>query len=431
MTSHALPTKAVDRSVLVHAHERRGFVTVPLDYAEPGAASIEVLYRVLPPHGGTPDDASKPFVFVINGGPGISARFYRPLDYDYAKQAMPGGGFDRFVFLPQSFRVVLIDQRGTDGSSAPLDMDDARLDARAVGRLYSSDSVARDVRAVIETLAAPGEPFYIIAQSYGGLPGMQYLALDGAPVPAGIVFSSSALPFEDPLANTRARRNEQLRLNLQLRQAVPDIAQRILAARAHLAALGAEATIIDGMYVLLGKGVPGQWEPGVVARLERLMGQSKAEIEAEAEAGLETPSLLNYILSSVNFSPGYTDRTLAIVGSREIPFEPWMIDEHEMIMRTGQDGGWREAMVADLDRHPPEPTPFPSLEALRAGIARTRALFTAADNDAFVPADLYREVVARFEVPGHTEIRALPGGHNAIFHAPGHEAMVAWAAQKA
>ncbi|MFO0748203.1 MAG: alpha/beta fold hydrolase [Myxococcota bacterium] len=426
--STSLRFKPVDRDAVTrHAVERRGFVNVPLDYASTGQPdTIDIFYRVLPAHDSTAHDATKPFIVVINGGPGISSSFYRPLDFDYSPGAPPPPGLDRFKYLLHTHRVVLVDQRGTDGQSAPLDMDDPALDPALVGRLFSSDSVARDVGAVIDHLIPPGDRFFIIAQSYGGLPGMQYLARPELRQPHGIVFSSSALPFEDPFVNMRHRRREQLRLNLELRQVVPDIATRLDKVRAHCAAVGVDPGIVHGLYTLLGKGVPGVWEPGLVTRLDTILGQSKEQILADVEAGLENPSLLNYILSSVNFTPGQTDRTLAAQGSREIPFEPWMIDEHEMLMSTGQDGTWRQALVEAIDRAPPPPTPFPSLEVLRRGIANTQALFTPAENDAFVPGDAYREVVAGFEVPGHTQVRLLPGGHNAIFLEKGCEAFLEW-----
>ena len=79
--------------------------------------------------------------------------------------------------------------------SAPLDLDDPDLDADLVARLFSSDVLAQDYLAAIEAAIPAGEPFHIIGRSYGGMPGMQYLALPNARVPNGIVFSSSALPF--------------------------------------------------------------------------------------------------------------------------------------------------------------------------------------------------------------------------------------------
>jgi hypothetical protein len=82
--------------------------------------------------------------------------------------------------------------------------------------------------------------------------------------------------------------------------------------------------------------------------------------------------------------------------------------------------------VAAIDAAPPPATPFPDMDELRAAIGRSQVLFTAADNDALVPGGMYREVVERFIVPGHTDVETLPGGHNAIFLEKGHEAFLAW-----
>jgi hypothetical protein len=64
------------------------------------------------------------------------------------------------------------------------------------------------------------------------------------------------------------------------------------------------------------------------------------------------------------------------------------------------------------------------LETLKASIGKNRVLFAAADNDAYVPADSYLRAVEKFLVPGHTEVRRLPGGHHAIFLKSGHEAIL-------
>ncbi len=421
--------KTVDPKVIQHSVERRGFHTVPLDYQNPDGATIDLFYRLIPAHGSTPDNRDKPVIVVINGGPGIPASFYRPLDYDYTTNSMPQGGLDRFQHLLRSYRVLIVDQRGTDGCSAPLDMDDSTLDPDYVARYFSSDSHARDYRAVIDALIPEGDPFFIIAQSYGGMPGMQFLGHTGRRA-NGIVFSSSALPFEDPVNSMLGRRREQMRLNLHLRNVIPDIAERIGRVRAHYEALQLDPSFLHGLFSLLGKDVPGVWEPGFVARLDKILSQSREQILADIEAGLEAPNLLNYILSSVNFSPGFTDRTLATRGSHEIPFESWMIDENVMLMQTGQDGSWRQELINRFDAAPSTPTPFPSLETLREAITHNQLLFTAADNDAFVPAEGYRQVVQRFSVPGHTEMQTLPGGHSAIFLEKGYDAFVEWARNK-
>ncbi|HRI63849.1 MAG TPA: alpha/beta fold hydrolase [Polyangium sp.] len=421
--------KKVDPQVLRHDVERRGFLPVPLDWQNSKGPSLDLFYRLIPALGGSPDDRDKPVIVVINGGPGIAASFYRPLDYDYTTNSNPHGGLDRFKYLLKSFRVLIVDQRGTDGCSSPLDMDDPETDPADVARYFSSDSHALDYRAVINALIPDGDRFFVIAQSYGGMPGMQFVAHPGRRA-NGIVFSSSALPFEDPMESALGRRREQLRLNLHLRSVIPDIAERIERVQAHYKALKLEPSLFHGLFVLLGKDVPGVWERGVVARLDKILAQSREELLADIEAGQEAPNLLNYILSSVNFSPGYTDRTLAAQSSRAIPFEPWMIDENVMLMQTGQDGTWRQELINRFDAAPPPGTPMPSLEVLREAIGRNHLLFTAADNDAFVPADVYQKAVEKFLVPGHTELRTLPGGHSAIFLEKGYEAFLEWSRDK-
>lgn len=421
--------KSVDPKVLHHSVERRGFLPVPLDYQNSSGPTIDIFYRLIPSLGGTPEDRSKPVVVVINGGPGIPASYYRPLDYDYATNQMPHGGLDRFKYLLRSFRVLIVDQRGTDGCSAPIDMDNPELDTSTVARYFSSDSHALDYRAVIDALIPEGDRFFVIAQSYGGIPGMQFLAHPGRRA-NGIVFSSSALPFEDAVESALGRRREQLRLNLQLKEVFPDIVERMGRVQAHYKALNVDPSLLHGIFVLLGKDVPGVWEPSVVARLDKILGQTREEILADIEAGQEAPNLLNYILSSVNFSPGHTDRTLAALTSREIPFESWMIDENVMIMETGQDGSWRQELIRRFDANPPPATPIPSLETLREAIGKNHVLFTAADNDAFVPAEGYQRAVEKFSVPGHTDLRTLPGGHSAIFMEKGYETFVEWSQDK-
>lgn len=430
----ALPFKKVDPKVAEHPVERRGFVDVPLDYAHPDGPKIPVFYRLIPAYGSRHDDPSHPVIVVINGGPGISCSAYRPLGFDYANPASPkNGSLDRFKYLLNSYRVLLVDQRGTDGQSAPIDMTDPAIDADAIALGFSSDSQSRDYLAVIEAVIPKSEPFFMIAQSYGGMVGMQYLSLTraGARKPKGLVFSASALPYEDVLAASLARRAEQLKLNKELRDAYPDIEARLGKVRAHLKSLGLDPDQVSGLFGMLGKGVKGVWEKAFVAHLDKMLGQTRAEIEKDAKDNFGEVNLLNYVLSSCNFTPGETDRTIAARTSAEIPYEPWMIDENWVTMQAGGGVAWREAFVTAMDRRPPPRTPFESVEDLRAAIALNSVLFTPADNDAFVPAESYLRSLAKFEVEGHTRIKRLPGGHNAIFLEEGHRAFREWAASLA
>lgn len=421
-----LPQKKIENPPLEHAKEKRGFVTVPFDYSKPSDGTIDIFYRLIPAHGTQWNDPTKPIIVVINGGPGISSNFYRPLDFDYEKTRPDrNASLDRFKYFLNTHRILLADQRGTDGWSAPLDMDDPSLDANLVAKHYSSDNHARDYLAVIEAVIPKEEKFYIIAQSYGGMPGMQYLALPNMRKPTGIVFSASALPFENILESTLGRRNEQLKLNLHLRKTIPDLEKRIEKVREHFEKIGLSPARFHALYTWLGKDVAGVWEPKLAQYLEDLLAKTKDEIE-NGKDKLEDVSLLNYILSSANFSPGYTDRTLATFSSGKIPFEAWMIDENKMLMMAGQDGTWRQAFIEAFDKNPPPATPFPSVEELKRVIGQNRVLFTPADNDAYVPAEVYLKSLAKFEVRGSTKVCRLPGGHHAIFYQKGHQEFLSW-----
>lgn len=80
----------------------------------------------------------------------------------------------------------------------------------------------------------------------------------------------------------------------------------------------------------------------------------------------------------------------------------------------------------DLDSNPPPATIFPTVTDLKKAIAQQHILFTAADNDAFVPAEGYLKSIEKFCVPGHTDIKRLPGGHHAIFLEKGYEVFNQW-----
>jgi pimeloyl-ACP methyl ester carboxylesterase len=426
LTIKGLPLKTIDSSLLTHAREKRGLVKVPFDYSRPADGEIEIFYRLIPAYGTDVNDATKPIIVVINGGPGIPSGFYRPMDFDYEKTKPDrGSNLDRFKYFLNTHRILLLDQRGTDGLSAPLDMDDPNLNANLVAKHFSSDNHARDYLAVINAVIPEGEKFYIIAQSYGGMPGMQYLALPNMRKPEGIVFSASALPYEDIVEASLGRRREQLKLNLQLRKAVPDLETRIAKVRDHFETIGLNPARFHALYTWLGKDVAGVWEPKLAQYLEDLLTKSKEEIETGKDK-LEEVSLLNYILSSANFSPGHTDRTLAKFSSEKIPFESWMIDENKMLMMAGQDGTWRQGFIEAFDKNPPPATPFPTIETLKSAISNNKVLFTPADNDAYVPAEVYLKSLAKFEVRGRTKVCRLPGGHHAIFYQKGHTEFLNW-----
>ena len=217
-----------------------------------------------------------------------------------------------FKFFLKNSRVIIVDQRGTDGQSAPLDIDDPSLNVNAVAKYFSSDSQARDYLAVIETVIPECDDFFIIDQSYGGMVGMQYLSIPETRKPKGIVFSCSALPYETIFEACALRRKEQLALNVHLKDKIPELESELLQLKEHLSAMGLDPRYINSLYTLLGKDVTGKWERPFMDQLVKMRSQSKLEIENEIKNNLCGVNILNYILSRANYSPGHTNRKIEV-----------------------------------------------------------------------------------------------------------------------
>jgi pimeloyl-ACP methyl ester carboxylesterase len=418
--------KNIDRSVLNHPLEKRGFVTVPLDYSAPESEKIEIFYRLLPAYGSKIDDAAKPIIVVFNGGPGVPSSVYRRLNFDYAHPESEQNGFDRFKFILTTHRVLIADQRGTDGFSAPIDLEAKNLDGHAIAQYFSSDAQAKDYLAVINTVIPGTEKFLIIAQSYGGMVGMQYLSLEDARIPECILFTCSALPYEDTKRASLNRRQEQYDLNLTLKKAIPEAEEKLNLVRKHLAAIGLDPNHVNGLYTGLGKSEAGIWEKAFVDQLDEILTFDKAALEKEFKDSVGVGNVLNYILSSANFTPGETDRSLATFTSKEIPFAPWMVDENWTLLQIGKGFPSTERVIAEMDQNPPFPTTFLKVDSLKKCISRHQLLFVSADNDAFVPAESFKKSYEKFQVPGHTHTAHLPGGHHAIFLEEGHREILKW-----
>ncbi|MDX1501362.1 MAG: alpha/beta fold hydrolase [Thermoanaerobaculia bacterium] len=416
-----LPLKPVDPDVVVHERERRGFVTVPLDYGDASGRTIEIFYRLLPTTGDAEPDGSAPILLFMNGGPGAPASAYRPLDYDY--DAAP---HDALSELSRYFRILAVDQRGT-GSSAPLDLDDPALSPEVIARYFDSDEHARDHARVVDQVVPGREHFFALARSYGGEIGFHYLLDDSARRPAGFIFSSAVLPHSDALETFLLRRRRQKELNLELQRTRPGTVGKLVRLRAHLESLGLEGAAVHLLWPSLGRSP--DWSAELDERLDQLLEISDpTTMSSELGHGIgETVNLLNYVLSSAALTPGYTDRSITVETSRQIPFEAWMLDENWVLNQIGRDGTWREEFIAAVDRNPPPPTRFPPPEEIRAALGRVRALFTFGRSDAFLPQELQLERARRFHVPGHTELRTFDGGHGAAFGAEGARFLRDWA----
>lgn len=416
--------KKVDPSILEHAFEKRGFVNVPIDYSRPEGPRLEIFYRFMPSHGLSIEDTSRPVLVVVNGGPGMASHFYRPYEFDYTGKV--SAKVDFLGELLKYFRVLIMDQRGTDGNSAPFDLDDPKLKPEIIARYFDSHHIARDQQEVIKAVIGEA-PFFMIVQSYGGMVGMSYLTLPGIErIPKGICFSSAAMPHANFQKESLMRREKQKELNERLKETRPDLIPKILELKEHFISHGLAGTNFHYLWRYLGYGEEGDWQKKLEAEINELLAASRSELESFiAEEG--EASFLNYVLSNPMFTPGYTDSTLAKEARKRIPYqEEWMLDEYLLTQSIGHDGTFREQIVKSMDASPHPGTPYASPEEIKRAFARTKVLISLAEGDIFLPLEGLRENASIFYVSGVTQEIVLPGGHKAIFLPKGAKAFHDW-----
>ncbi len=414
-------------SILNHPYEKRGFVSVPLDYKNPTTSpEIKIFYRLLPALGSSVDDTSKPIMVIINGGPGFSSEHMRSLNFDYSKAAEDKG---RLKELQKNYRVLMFDQRGTAGGSAPLNMNDPKLDPYFVAEYFNAPHMANDLGAIINTVVPKGEQFYIIAQSFGGMVGVIYMTeTKKSPakfqLPTGIVFAASSLPTRgDPVEWILGRRKEQYNINLKLAAKIPEIKGRILQLRERIRSVRPDSTFVDMLYGELVGNMTGEWEAKLNKKIEGYLAMTDAQLQSEIDKNTDNISMLNYILSSTVLTPGYTDKSLSRLVIQKFPFEPWMIDENAYYRDVRGDTADQDRIIAQIDKTPPTPVQFPSAEEIRKALEQTKVLFTTAEDDAAVPMSGYIQAVKKLQ-PSTGKIIVLPnGGHSAVFQAPGVKAL--------
>jgi pimeloyl-ACP methyl ester carboxylesterase len=166
---------------------------VPLDYAAPDQAKIELFAREV----ADPDGTDRPFLVYLQGGPGFEAT--RPT----GRPRWPGW-LDRAL---ADYRVLLLDQRGT-GRSTPvgrLAVMDAAAQAEYVTH-FRADSIVRDAEYVRQALGV--ERWTVLGQSFGGFCVLAYLSI--APESLREAFFTGGLPplgrpIDEIYARTYAR----------------------------------------------------------------------------------------------------------------------------------------------------------------------------------------------------------------------------------
>jgi pimeloyl-ACP methyl ester carboxylesterase len=192
MSTNAPPSSASWTSYLlpgIGVRERR--LAVPLDRSGRLDGEVELLVRELVDP--TRDDEDLPLLVYLQGGPGGANP--RPLRRD--------GWLD--VAL-RDYRVVLVDQRGTGGSS-PLDGEVlAGLDARAGADMlacFRADSIVADLEEVRARVYG-GRPWTTLAQSFGGWITLTYLSV--APEALRACYIAGGVPGTPPSAAEVYRR---------------------------------------------------------------------------------------------------------------------------------------------------------------------------------------------------------------------------------
>ncbi len=155
LTTHRIPGLALTD------HEFQ----VPLDHNRPGGDMITVFARevVAPKH----EAADLPWLLFLQGGPGFGAPRPEKLS----------GWIQRAT---QEYRVLLLDQRGTERSTPVLAQTLARLvtpQAQAnYLRHFRSDAIVRDAELIRRELAGEDTPWSVLGQSYGGFCAVHYLS---------------------------------------------------------------------------------------------------------------------------------------------------------------------------------------------------------------------------------------------------------------
>ena len=139
-------------------------VEVPLDHADPDGATISVYAREVRAAERAGDEL--PWLLFLQGGPGSKAP--RPTER--------GGWLGEAV---KSYRVLLLDQRGT-GRSTPVTerTPDRFADARALAdhlARFRADSIVADAEVLRRHLAGE-RPWTTLGQSYGGFCTFTYLS---------------------------------------------------------------------------------------------------------------------------------------------------------------------------------------------------------------------------------------------------------------
>lgn len=420
--------KPIDPAFTTHSLESRGFVQVPLDYDHPNVASINIAYRLLPVmtiqdsqavyfHPKSAQAQSKPLLMVINGGPGASSSHLRRLSFEYDSEIPT----DRMAELSKYFRVLMVDQRGTDGQSSSINFLDPSIDAQLITDHFGPRPVALDHARVIQAINPSREPFYIIAQSYGGIVGANYLVELGrrldVPKPSGVAFTSAGIQSAaDAFQKQIRRRLTQRELQRQLIETYPQMESLIESLRERVRSVDPNSTVVDSMATTLGRG--SDWKSEFLKKIQSMLAMNDDELSKEIQGEHATIDLLNHILSSAVITPGYTDRTLYTAIKDKMALEDWMLDELRNYHFGRAELDWQNSFLDEVDLHPPMTPKMATMDDIKFAIDQNKVIFTGSVDDPLIPVVETRQLFERLASQNTGYLEFEKGGHGAAFVAP-------------
>ncbi|MFC9694891.1 alpha/beta fold hydrolase [Kribbella sp. NPDC056951] len=172
-------------------HVREHTVEVPLDWSDPASESITVFARELVDP--MRKDEDLPCLLFLQGGPG-------------GKSPRPAGSVPWITQALKTFRVILMDQRGT-GRSTPVSgrrMASMPADEGAdYLACFLADSIVADAEHLRKTVFG-GRRWSTLGQSYGGFLTLTYLS--AAPEGLAACYVTGGLPGLEPSAAEVYRR---------------------------------------------------------------------------------------------------------------------------------------------------------------------------------------------------------------------------------
>ena len=154
---------------------------LPLDYSEPGGATIEVFAREVVPAGGD----ELPVLVYLQGGPGQESPRpkFRPAHPSWLARAL------------QDYRVLFLDQRGTGLSTpvGPRTFIEHGNSAEAIANYlthFRADGIVQDTERFREHLGL--DSISLLGQSFGGFTSLHYLTVAAGSL--GEVYFTGGLP---------------------------------------------------------------------------------------------------------------------------------------------------------------------------------------------------------------------------------------------